>query len=59
MRMRQRRELRYGERWQCEGCGRGYDTNKIPLEEYAAMHRNRVRDRILPVNRVLRRWRLQ
>jgi hypothetical protein len=44
----ERRELHYGERWRCEGCGRGYDTNKIPLEEYASLHRNRVRDRILP-----------
>jgi hypothetical protein len=44
----ERRELRYGERWRCEGCGRNYDTNRIPVDEYAALRRNRVHDRILP-----------
>jgi hypothetical protein len=44
----ERRELRYGERWRCEGCGRNYDTNRIPLDEYASLRRNRVHDRILP-----------
>ncbi|HWF25776.1 MAG TPA: hypothetical protein VG275_10030 [Solirubrobacteraceae bacterium] len=44
----ERRELRYGERWRCEGCGRNYDTNRIPLEEYASLRHARVRDRILP-----------
>jgi hypothetical protein len=44
----ERRDLRYGERWRCEGCGRSYDTNRIPLEEYASLRRNQVRDRILP-----------
>jgi hypothetical protein len=44
----EKRELRYGERWRCESCGRSFDTRKIPLEEYAAIHRSRVRDRVLP-----------
>jgi hypothetical protein len=44
----ERRELRYGQRWQCEGCGRTYDTNRIPAEEYASFRRNRVRDRYVP-----------
>jgi hypothetical protein len=44
----QQRELRYGERWRCDGCGRNYDTNRIPADEYASFHRNRVRDRFLP-----------
>ncbi len=44
----EKRELRYGERWRCEGCGRSYDTNRIPEEEYASFRRNRVHDRILP-----------
>ena len=43
-----KRELRYGESWRCESCGRNFDTRKIPLEEYAAIHRGRVRDRVLP-----------
>jgi hypothetical protein len=44
----QRRELRYGERWRCEGCGRSYDTNRIPVDEYAALRRYKVHDRIIP-----------
>ena len=44
----ERRELRYGQRWKCENCGRSYDTNKIPAEEYATFHRQRVHDRIAP-----------
>ena len=44
----EKRELRYGERWRCEACGRSYDTNRIPAEEYASFRRNRVHDRMLP-----------
>jgi Flp pilus assembly protein TadB len=44
----EKREVRYGDSWQCENCGRNFDTRRIPLEEYAAIHRNRVRDRIVP-----------
>jgi hypothetical protein len=45
----ERRELRYGERWQCEGCGRTFDTNKIPLEEYASIRRTQLRYRMFPL----------
>ncbi len=45
----QRRDLQYGERWQCEGCGRRFDTNKIPLEEYAAIRRTQLRYRMFPL----------
>ena len=44
----ERRELRYGQCWRCESCGRSYDTNKIPAEEYASFRRRQVHDRILP-----------
>jgi hypothetical protein len=44
----EKRELRYGERWRCDRCGRSYDTNRIPVEEYTSMRRARIRDRILP-----------
>jgi Flp pilus assembly protein TadB len=44
----EKREVRYGESWRCEGCGRSFDTSRIPLEEYAAIRRSRVRDRLLP-----------
>ncbi len=45
----ERRDLRYGERWQCEGCGRKFDTGKIPLEEYAAIRRTQLRYRLVPL----------
>jgi hypothetical protein len=45
----QRREVRYGERWQCDGCSRKYDTAKIPLEEYAAIRRTQLRYRLIPL----------
>jgi hypothetical protein len=43
------RELRYGERWKCEGCGRRFDTSKIPVEEYAAIRRTQIRYRMFPL----------
>ncbi|MBV9005596.1 MAG: hypothetical protein JOZ98_22110 [Solirubrobacterales bacterium] len=45
----QRRDLKYGEQWRCEGCGRRFDTRKIPLEEYAAIRRTQVRYRLFPI----------
>src|SRR6476469_3276788 len=45
----QKRDLRYGEQWKCEGCGRRYDTRKIPLEEYAAVRRTQLRYRLIPL----------
>jgi hypothetical protein len=45
----ERRELRYGERWKCDGCGRRFDTSKIPLDEYAAIRRTQVRHRMVPL----------
>lgn len=45
----QKRDLQYGEQWRCEGCGRRYDTRKIPLEEYAAIRRTQLRYRLIPL----------
>jgi hypothetical protein len=45
----QKRDLQYGEQWQCEGCGRRYDTRKIPIEEYAAIRRTQLRYRVIPL----------
>ena len=45
----QKRDLQYGELWKCEGCGRRYDTRKIPLEEYAAVRRTQLRYRLIPL----------
>lgn len=45
----QKRDLQYGEQWRCEGCGRSYDTRKIPLEEYATIRRTQLRYRLIPL----------
>ena len=47
--MRRRNELHYGEQWKCEGCGRRYDTRKIPLDEYEAIRRTQIRYRLFPL----------
>ncbi len=44
-----KRDLAYGEQWDCEGCGRRWDTRQIPAEEYAAIRRTQLRFRVLPV----------
>jgi Flp pilus assembly protein TadB len=30
----EKRDVAYGERWQCEKCGRTWNTAQIPVEEY-------------------------
>jgi hypothetical protein len=44
-----RHDLDYGERWTCENCGRTYDSNRIPREEYEIVRRTQLRFRALPV----------
>lgn len=31
------RDLRYGEKWQCEQCGRTWNTEQIPAGEYEGL----------------------
>jgi Flp pilus assembly protein TadB len=45
----ERHELFYGERWTCPRCGRSYDSNRIPAEQYAAIRRLQLRFRALPI----------
>ena len=45
----EKRELRYGEDWTCESCGRRWDTNQIPPEQYKAIRNTQLRYRVLPV----------
>jgi hypothetical protein len=45
----ERKQLHYGERWRCDGCGRAFDTNKIPLDEYASIRRRQLRHRAVPL----------
>jgi len=45
----EKRDLRYGDEWTCEQCGRRWDTNQIPAEQYGAIRRTQLRFRVLPV----------
>jgi hypothetical protein len=45
----ERRDLAYGERWQCEVCGRSWDTARIPHEQYDAIRKLSLRYRALPI----------
>jgi hypothetical protein len=44
-----KQDLRYGDAWSCERCGRRWDTNQIPREQYEAVRRTQLRYRVLPV----------
>ena len=41
--------LSYGETWTCASCGRTYDTNRIPAEEYDQIRQITFRYRLLPI----------
>src|SRR5262245_2949049 len=43
------RDLKYGEECTCESCGRRWDTNQIPVEQYKAIRNTQLRFRVLPV----------
>jgi hypothetical protein len=45
----ERRHLRYGERWTCEKCGKTWNTNRIPVEQYAAIRATQLRYRRVPL----------
>jgi hypothetical protein len=45
----EKRFLRYGERWTCENCGRSWNTQRIPLEQYAEVRRTQLRYRRVPI----------
>jgi len=45
----ERRDLRYGEAWTCERCGRTWDTADIPREQYEVIRRTQLRFRMLPI----------
>jgi hypothetical protein len=43
----ERRSLRYGERWTCEKCGRKWNTEQIPAEEYRQLVRDLRRPKLV------------
>ena len=45
----EKRELRYGETWDCERCGKRWNTRQIPAEQYELIRRTQLRFRIVPV----------
>jgi hypothetical protein len=45
----EKRDLAYGEEWTCEKCGRRWDTNQIPAEQYQAIRKTQLRYRLLPI----------
>jgi len=45
----EKRDLPYGERWQCERCGRSWDTGRIPRAQYEEIRRLSLRFRALPI----------
>jgi hypothetical protein len=45
----EKRDLRYGEAWTCERCGRRWDTTQIPAQQYQVIRRTQLRFRVLPV----------
>jgi hypothetical protein len=44
-----KRELAYGQRWECETCGRTWDTSRIPVEQYQQIRKLSLRYRSVPV----------
>jgi hypothetical protein len=40
------RDVAYGERWRCERCGRSWNTQQIPAEEYEGLLRRIRRHRL-------------
>jgi hypothetical protein len=45
----EQRYLHYGERWTCENCGKTWNTNRIPIEQYAAIRATQLRYRRVPL----------
>ncbi len=45
----EKRDLPYGERWQCERCGRTWDTGRIPPAQYERIRSLSLRYRALPI----------
>ena len=43
------RYVTYGERWQCEQCGRRWNTAQIPADEYWGIMRKLRRERLIVI----------
>jgi hypothetical protein len=45
----EKRDLHYGAAWQCERCGKRWDTRQIPAEQYETIRRLQWRFRLVPI----------
>ena len=45
----ERCQLRYGERWTCEKCGKTWNTRRIPMDQYAEIRATQLRYRRAPL----------
>ena len=45
----EKRDLRYGETWDCERCGKRWNTRQIPAEQYELIRRTQMRFRVVPI----------
>jgi hypothetical protein len=45
----EKRDLRYGETWDCERCGKRWNTRQIPAEQYELIRRTQLRFRVVPI----------
>jgi hypothetical protein len=45
----EKRDLRYGETWDCERCGKRWNTRQIPPEQYELIRRTQLRFRLVPI----------
>jgi hypothetical protein len=43
-----KRDLAYGESWTCDECGRTWNTNQIPAEQYNQIRKLQLRYRAVP-----------
>ena len=44
----EKHDIAYGATWTCDTCGRRWDTNQIPREDYEVIRRTQLRFRVLP-----------
>jgi len=45
----EKRDLHYGETWDCERCGKRWNTRQIPAEQYELIRRTQLRFRVVPI----------
>lgn len=44
-----KRDLKYGDKWTCEACGRVWNTEQIPKADYEAIRKTQFKFRLAPI----------